>query len=178
MRFYKTLVLFFAAAGIGANAQQDFTKDYTPLKSAGTLPDAFCQSTQKKIEEDNKQVKNKTHSQKKTEKNFNIESNYGLDAYLLSGDVLVNDKVSVYLNKIADVLLKGNPGLRKELNFFAAKSTDVNAFCYPRGYIFVNLALIAQTENEAEIAFILSHEITHYTKKHSLNKKGHFSFGS
>jgi hypothetical protein len=73
--------------------------------------------TQKKIEEDNKQVKNKTHALKKTEKNFNIESNYGLDAYLLSGDVLVNDKVSIYLNKIADVLLKGNPSLRKELNF-------------------------------------------------------------
>jgi hypothetical protein len=47
MRFYKMLSLFFAVAGIGVNAQQDFTKDYTPLKSTGTLPDAFCKNTKK-----------------------------------------------------------------------------------------------------------------------------------
>lgn len=41
-----------------------------------------------------------------------------------------------------------------------------NASCYPNGMVMVNTGLLLQMKNEAQFAFVLGHEITHYTHSH------------
>ena len=43
---------------------------------------------------------------------------------------------------------------------------DVNAFALPGGFFFVNSGLIAQTDNEAELAGVMAHEIAHVAARH------------
>ena len=52
---------------------------------------------------------------------------------------------------------------------FAVVNTDVvNAFALPGGYIYVNRGLIARARSESELAAVLSHEIEHVVRRHSV----------
>jgi hypothetical protein len=164
----KYLLPFLLIAGCSF-AQQDLKNNYTPLKSSGNLPDIFTQNIRNVIQSDisalNK-LKDKDRSLKKV---YLTEANYEIEKIVKSGNTLINDEVTIYLNKVADVILKNNPALRKELHIYTLKSPVVNAYSYDKGYIFIDIGLIAQVETEAQLAFILCHEISHYTKKHHVN---------
>jgi len=73
----------------------------------------------------------------------------------MSGRVLFGDPVSEYVNTVADKLLENEPELRSKLRFYCLKSNVTNAFATNQGMIFVTLGLIAQLENEAQLAQVL-----------------------
>lgn len=51
--------------------------------------------------------------------------------------------------------------------FHVIPSADINAFALPGGQIFVNLATIQAANNEAELAGVLAHEMSHVYMQHS-----------
>jgi len=169
-----TFAFFIAAIAclpFSRNSQaQDPFKDYQPLESQGIVPEDFWKLSTEKFKEDKNTIdKNQQRSERKTKEDFYLRSNFQIDEVLLSGRVLFNDPVSTYLNKIADVLLKDDPGLRKQLRFYAAKVPITNAFTTNNGIVLVNIGLISQMENEAQLAYILAHEIIHFKNQHVIN---------
>ena len=46
-------------------------------------------------------------------------------------------------------------------------SDEINAFALPGGYLYVNSGLIVTSDNEAELASILAHEIAHVAARHA-----------
>lgn len=52
-------------------------------------------------------------------------------------------------------------------------SDEVNAFVLPGGYLYVNSGLIMTSENEAELASILAHEIAHVAARHAARSQRH-----
>src|SRR5207244_395643 len=44
----------------------------------------------------------------------------------------------------------------------------LNAFAMPNGRIYVHSGLLARLDNEAQLAMILGHEMTHVTDRHAL----------
>ncbi len=141
---------------------QDFD-NYQPLRSSGEIPEAFIKKSSVKYQE---AINNNTSS---TIKEFHLESNFGLDELLASGQVLFNDPISKYVSSVADEILKDDPDTRQKLTFYTIKSVSVNAFATDRGEIFVNTGLLANLNTEAELAFILCHEIQHFVLQHNLN---------
>ena len=106
----------------------------------------------------------------RTEKKFAEEVDYEMHNFLNSGKVIYNCQASEYVEKVADKLLRNQVKLRGELNFYIVKSTDVNAFTYHNGMVFIHVGLLANVKTEAQLAFILAHEISHYQLKHSFEK--------
>jgi hypothetical protein len=53
-----------------------------------------------------------------------------------------------------------------EFRFFVVEDSSINAQALPDGTVLVNTALLGAAENEAEIAFALSHEIAHVLQVH------------
>lgn len=145
-----------------------YEKDYSPLKSSGALPEEFLRTARSWSEEDIKTLGAGTDRLAKQQ--FTISSNYFLRDLLLSGDVLINDPLGNYVNKVADELLKNDPALRKQIHIYVTKSPHVNAHAFDKGFIFINAGLLAQLENEAQLAYVLAHEISHVVKKHSVNQ--------
>ncbi|MFL5729620.1 MAG: M48 family metallopeptidase [Cytophagaceae bacterium] len=149
---------------------QDFN-NYEPLKSYGNLPRDFTTLSSQKYQHDKQTIsKSDKLRDRKAKDEFYLESNYIIDDILLSGKVLFNDPVSLYVNKVADKLLAANPEIRQQIRIYTLKSTAVNAFATNNGIIFINLGLIAQLKDEAQLAYILSHELTHYTRKHVITE--------
>ena len=51
--------------------------------------------------------------------------------------------------------------------FYLVEDKTFNASAYPNGVVVVNSGLFDALENEAQLAFVLSHEITHSIEKHT-----------
>jgi hypothetical protein len=161
---FLILLMLFAFAGSHA---QDFN-NYHPLKSSGHLPRAFVALTADKVRADVEAARKRGEFENHSNSEFYTESHYVVDRLLQSGKILTGDPLTKYVNRVADTLLKDDPKLRGQLQFFIVKSPYVNAFTVFDGYIFINIGLLAQLENEAQLAYILSHEIIHYRNKHSI----------
>lgn len=145
-------------------AQDIDWNNYTRLKSEGKVPEIFTTSTQEKIESDLGKDRNDLSTEQ--ERKFLENIHYHMDDLLRSGLVLYGDASTKYIQKVANNLLASNSKLKKELQFYAVKSNLTNAFSTDQGVIFVTLGLLAQLENEAQLAYVLSHEIAHYQEKH------------
>lgn len=142
---------------------------YQPLQCEGDIPKDFTvQSTAKYKEELENVDRDAKRRTQKYQKEFFLENHFGVDDLLKSGYVLFNDPVSNYITEVAGKVLESEPKLKDKLRFYAVRSSTVNAFATNPGVILVTMGLIAQLENEAQLAFILAHEISHYTEKHSL----------
>jgi Zn-dependent protease with chaperone function len=145
-------------------------QSYEPLKSRGHLPDDFTLAPSTKYENLVNGISSMARkSGRAIEEQFYLKSSFIIDELLKSGKVLFNDPLTTYVNEVADSLLISKPALRKELRFYAVRSASANAFATHEGIIFVNLGLLARLENEAQLAFVLAHEIIHYEESHALN---------
>lgn len=97
---------------------------------------------------------------------FWSENYYFIDQLLQSGSVSFNDPISVYLNNIKDRLLKDDPELAKSIRVYLTRSPFVNAAAVADGMILFHVGAISYAETEAELAFIMAHEIQHYKQGH------------
>ena len=152
------------------HAQVDFN-NYTTLQSKGDIPEDFTSSTYLKLKKDIEVGDDELNSYER--KVFYEGVNYAIDDILHSGYVIYGDEITDYLNKIADKLLKKDKKLRSELRFYTLKSNSVNAFSTDQGIVFVTTGLISQITSEAQLAFILAHEISHYTEHHVVETFSH-----
>lgn len=168
MQKYLIALLYFVWS-IAATAQS--SKDYTPLQCSGNIPEEFTTlSTEKYKAEIRKLEKKELNKRDRNDrKAFALQSNFVLDDLLQSGMVLFNDPVSNYLNDMLDQIVKANPQYKKKVHAYALRSSGVNAFATARGTIFVTLGLLAQLENEAQLAYVLSHEMIHVQEGHTLD---------
>lgn len=144
-------------------SQENFN-EFKNLKSHGDMPADFLKSSYKKIAEDIDKQAVKLKGKK--EKIFLEGVHYTINELLHSGIVIYGDEVSNYVTKIADKLLESNPDLRGKLRFYTVKSNVTNAFSTYQGIIFITTGLISQLTNEAQLAYILAHEISHFEEEH------------
>ncbi len=88
------------------------------------------------------------------------------EALIESGFVINAPEVEAYLRGVIARLVEAE-GLNPES--FAVKvirDTSLNAFALPHGIVFIHSGLLARMTNEAQLAAILGHEITHVTHHH------------
>ena len=147
-------------------AQIDFD-NYTTLLSSGSIPEDFTQRTYEKLEEDlSTSVDDMSSAEKEV---FYTSTNYTVDALMHSGSVIYGDPITKYVEEVAKNLLIKDKKLFRELRFYTLKSNATNAFATDQGIVFVTTGLLSQITSEAQLAFILAHEISHYQQEHVLD---------
>ncbi|MDP2386203.1 MAG: M48 family metallopeptidase [Bacteroidota bacterium] len=170
-RRIKIVLGFVCCVVVSGIAQtKQFDSDYLPLLSNGKLPKIYTTTATEKANKDIATVKKERNSTaKKAKENFYLISNFQMDQILRSGKIMFNDSLSLFVNKVADEAFREVPEVRKGLQIFVMKSDIVNAFTADNGIIIVTVGLLAQLDNEAQLAYILCHEASHFTKKHSVD---------
>ncbi len=79
----------------------------------------------------------------------------------------VKDKAVVdYVNTVAQQVAH-HSDLRVPLHVTVLNSKEINAFALPGGYLFIERGLLEATDDEAELAGVIAHEIAHVTARHS-----------
>ncbi len=168
------LRLFIALALIGFashNTDAQRQDSYVPLQCRGEIPEEFRTLTATKVQkaQAKERLSDRSSKDKRSVNDFLLRNNYVIDELLNSGKVLFGDSVTEYVNAVAGKLLVDNSELQQTLRFYVVKSTEVNAFTTNMGIVFITVGLLAQIENEAQLAFVLAHEIAHFEKEHSIN---------
>jgi Zn-dependent protease with chaperone function len=84
---------------------------------------------------------------------------------------LLNDRnVDRYLNEIIGKLAAQAPGARYPYSIKAVNASEINAFSLPGGPMYVNRGLFEAARNEAELAGVLAHEMSHVALRHGTHQ--------
>jgi len=159
----KLLSALFILVTFHAHLQSEL---FFPLKSKGEIPADFTAFTIEKIEErQHNHEEEFSELSRRNQKIFLRAVHQGIDEILRSGTVLFGDPVTDYINVLGKKIIGDDESL-KNIRFYTLKTNVVNAFSTNQGIIFVSQGLIAQVKNEAQLAFVLAHEIGHYIEKH------------
>jgi len=76
------------------------------------------------------------------------------------------DPVVQYVQRLGAKLTQHAPGYHWPYNFHVVNVKEINAFALPGGPIFVNLGTIQAADNEAQLAGVMAHEISHVVQRH------------
>jgi hypothetical protein len=160
--------LFFASIPFFGNASieiadTDLTTTFKPAQVAGTPPEVYTWTKEKY---QTLPFKNISQTGVDREKATSFQSLYRANMYALfwSGNVLFGDDFSVYLNSVKDEILASNSlsDWKQEVTCYAWKTSQTVPKTLVDGSILIPINLLSKVENEAQLAFLISHEIATY----------------
>jgi predicted Zn-dependent protease len=83
-----------------------------------------------------------------------------------TGSVVADIETQIYLKSLGYELIKYSENPNKHFGFFLLDDDSINAFAGSYGYIGVHTGMLLSSDAEAELAGVLSHEISHVTQNH------------
>jgi hypothetical protein len=84
--------------------------------------------------------------------------------------VLPDQAVQQYVNAIGKKLAAQAPGEKFPYQFKVVDVKEINAFALPGGFLYVHTGAIVAAKNEAELAGVMAHEISHAALRHGTNQ--------
>ncbi len=74
--------------------------------------------------------------------------------------------VSEYLNRLGQDLVR-HSDVTFPVSFKMIDSEEINAFTLPGGFVFINSGVLKLSDNEAELASVIAHELGHAAARHA-----------
>ncbi len=165
--FFVLLFVLF----LGQNdAYSQLEKDYFPILQTGEIPYEYIQ----KLKGDIKlKYKNNPRLSKLERNQFEEATKYSLSQVFQKGDIYFNDPMTEYVRKVGSQLLYGTD-LSIDIRFFVSRYTTRNATSWQDGTIIINIGLLSKLENEAQLAFAMAHEVSHFIQQHPYKQYADF----
>lgn len=161
----RLLVLsIFSCFTYSTQAQEiDIAYDYQVIRASGEVPSLLTNSFEDVIASE---IDPSIITKEKDQQEYAQFVKLALMNMFKSGDVLFGDPLTQYVEKVGQKILKNTPNIANKISFFVLKSNYTNALMMEPGVVFVTTGMLAQIENEAQLAFVLAHEVSHYNEKH------------
>ncbi len=77
-----------------------------------------------------------------------------------------NPRLLKYVNLVGHALAVNTNRPEIEFHFAVLNTDEINAYAAPGGYVFVTRGALAKMQDEAELAAVLGHEMTHINERH------------
>ncbi len=84
-----------------------------------------------------------------------------------SGRVLTDPEINAY---VKEIICRLSPEYCADVRVYIVRTPHFNASMYPSGFMQVWTGLILRAENEAQLAYVLGHELGHYFRRHSIQQ--------
>jgi len=84
--------------------------------------------------------------------------------------ILDDPAMTAYIKRLGDSLLKHYPDPPFPFTYKMVNDPQLNAFCVPGGFVYVNTGILMHAENEAQVVGVMGHEIGHAILRHSANQ--------
>lgn len=79
-----------------------------------------------------------------------------------------NPTIEEYVNFVGNLIVEASDVPDIHFRFFILDIQQINAYACPGGYIFITRGMLQFLDNEAELAFVLAHEIAHVSRFHGM----------
>jgi len=84
-----------------------------------------------------------------------------------------SDPITQYVQRLGKKLVKQIPPQNSwPYEFHVVQQKEINAFALPGGPMFVNIGTITAAQNEAQLAGVMAHEMSHVYMQHSAKQSG------
>ena len=87
-----------------------------------------------------------------------------------SGLLYEDSETREYLNAVAAKIQPAEVYAKIPFRVEVIKDPRLNAFAFPNGVIYVHTGILSRMENEAQLATLLAHEMTHCTHRHAVEQ--------
>ncbi len=109
---------------------------------------------------------------KRTEPDFYSEAQegfgLGIASVIAAQGIYQNDAIQKYVNYVGNIVVDASDVPDISFKFYVLDIPAANAYACPGGYIFVTKGMLGVIQNEAELAFVLAHEIAHVSGFHGI----------
>jgi len=103
--------------------------------------------------------------------NQDVEMGKKLSAAAESQLPMLDDlRVNGYLNRLGRKLVEFAPGTKYPYEFHCVNSKQVNSFALPGGQVYIYRGVIEEADDEAQLAGVMAHEISHVVLRHGTNQ--------
>lgn len=160
------LLIVWTTTTTFAFSQMSSFKNFKTTRAVGEPPAIFKQSFEERVQNLMGDI---TELDEKDKVEYAKSTAYQINKILKTGYVLYGDPMTDFVQKVGNNVLKNEPNLKGKIQFYVLKNNMTNALCTEPGIIFITTGLLAQIENEAQLAYIMCHEIAHYQGKHLQN---------
>ena len=142
--------------------QLAFTQDLYYPDSLTTSCNERLELLKKQFEEDKKSLKQISYKDEREYVENRFQSRFDFYKYSIeAGDFLINSSFEKYIRNLIDIIVTANPELKKDYLVFISRSRVPNAFNTGNGNIVVNIGILDKVENDAQMMYILCHELSH-----------------
>src|SRR5215471_2085320 len=83
--------------------------------------------------------------------------------------VVQDRELTKYVTLVGTVVAQQSSRPALDWNFIVLDTDGVNAYATPGGFVHITRGLLGLIKNEAELAGVLGHEITHIANKHTVH---------
>lgn len=87
------------------------------------------------------------------------------------GFIYQDPAISSYIQNLGNKIAPDIGKSHIDLEFYVLRDPTPNAMALPNGGIYLNIGLISLLENEAQVASVLAHEISHVIYRHGIRSK-------
>jgi len=82
--------------------------------------------------------------------------------------VVDDPEVQRWIDDLGQKLVVHSPQTEQSFTFKVTDDPEINAFAIPGGYCYIQAGLILASDNEAQVAAVVGHEINHVTTRHGV----------
>lgn len=164
---YLSCVLIFLSTSVFGQLMND----YHPIELKGEIPADFLKRIKGAVK---LKYQNDLRLNSLQKRQFNVATEYALRDIFQHGNIYFNDPMTDYVRKVGDHILH-QANLTNDITFFVSRYNTPNATTWQDGTVIVNIGLLARLENEAQLAFALAHEISHFMQQHPYLQYGRFA---
>ena len=169
------------AALVSLDAGPAHAQTFEPLRHSGELHEDFTRGALARYRSKASRRKARGREEareKETRNRFALQTAVALHNEHRSGSILSGDWASELVGRVgakvaaADSAARGAAGQGRKVEpvrFYVTASPAVNAFATPDRTVYVTMGLLARIETEAQLAFILCHELGHVDLDHGLD---------
>ncbi|MDA1353703.1 MAG: M48 family metallopeptidase [bacterium] len=119
-----------------------------------------------------------SHNQATDGVQFNVVSEYeeiqigeaGHKQILQQYGVYKNPAISKMVDDMGQRIVKESGRSTIQYTFTVLDSSMINAFALPGGFVYVTRGVLAQLNSQAELAFVIGHEISHVAARHGAQR--------
>jgi len=87
-----------------------------------------------------------------------------------SGYLYEDSALLSFISNVTERLIPEEIKGRVSIQTRVIKNPHVNAFTFPNGRIYIHTGFLAKMENEAQLATVLAHEMTHFINRHTIQQ--------
>jgi hypothetical protein len=144
-----------------------FDQNYKPLPFLDTIPTEVAATLKEKL-----RLNKEACKEPKSQVNAFLKSLYDKQhEYLVKS---INDDLFIiegpivdYLQSILNEIYSSNPDLPRQTQVVVIRSVIPNAMSFGEGTLGITLGLLSKLETDAQVAFVLCHEMAHFHADHS-----------